>query len=62
MNRYKITEEQFLKVQQQLLNKNDVTLESGQLYCSMVGKGFCPYEHDNGKCKIEGNCTNHIRK
>lgn len=35
---------------------------SEQLFCSMAGKGFCPYEYENGKCKLEGKCTNHTTK
>jgi hypothetical protein len=35
---------------------------SEQLFCSMAGKGFCPYEYENGKCKVEGKCTNHTTK
>jgi hypothetical protein len=34
----------------------------GILHCSMVGKGFCPYEGENGKCNMTDNCSNHIYK
>lgn len=39
-----------------------VMQRSEQLFCSMAGKGFCPYEYENGKCKVEGKCTNHTTK
>ena len=50
--------------QQQLkiLNIPVVMQQSGQLFCSMAGKGFCPYEYENGKCNVEGKCTNHTTK
>ena len=44
------------------LNIPVVMQQSGQLFCSMAGKGFCPYEYENGKCKVEGKCTNHTTK
>ena len=35
--------------------------QSGLLTCSMSGKGFCPYEEKDGKCKmVRTNCTNHM--
>ena len=37
-------------------------LQSQLLYCGMAGKGFCPYDYDNGKCKNDCKCTNHIIK
>jgi hypothetical protein len=40
----------------------NVVGRSEQLFCSMAGKGFCPYEYENGKCKVEGKCTNHTTK
>ena len=44
------------------LNIPDVMQQSGQLFCNMAGKGFCSYEYENGKCKVEGTCTNHTTK
>lgn len=60
MNASKITEREFNEAQQQLLNIS-VVMQSEQLFCSMAGKGFCPYEYENGKCKVE-KCTNHTTK
>jgi hypothetical protein len=54
MNTIKITEKEFNEAQRQLLNIPVVMQQSGQLFCSMAGKGFCPYEYENGKCKVEG--------
>lgn len=41
-----------------------LTLElNNGLVCSMAGKGFCPYEGDNGQCTMNnGRCTNQIKK
>ena len=44
------------------LRKHAVVGRSEQLFCSMAGKGFCPYEYENGKCKVECKCTNHTTK
>ena len=33
-----------------------------QLFCSMVGKGFCPYESKDGKCTMLDKCVNHTTK
>ena len=62
MNTSRITEKDFNEAQQQLLNIPVVMQQSEQLFCSMTGKGFCPYEYENGKCKVEGKCTNHTTK
>ena len=56
------TEESKLEPQQEQLDIPVVMQQSEQLFCSMAGKGFCPYEYDNGKCKVEGKCTNHTTK
>ena len=53
MNTTKITEKEFNEAQQQLLNIPVVMQQSGQLFCSMAGKGFCPYEYENGKCNVQ---------
>lgn len=55
----KITEAEFLEFQ---LNISQLKSTSDQKYCSMVGKGFCPYEYEDGKCKVECKCVNHITK
>jgi len=57
-----ITEKEFNDAKQQLLNIPVAIQLSEQLFCSMVGKGFCSYEYENGKCKVEGKCTNHTTK
>ena len=47
-----------LKLQIEELNK---ALRE-QLFCSMVGKGFCPYESKDGKCTMLDKCVNHTTK
>ena len=48
--------------QQQALRKTDVVGQSEQLFCSMAGKGFCPYESKDGKCTMLDKCVNHTTK
>lgn len=55
----KITEAEFLEFQ---LNITQPKSTNDQKYCSMVGKGFCPYEYEDGKCKVDCKCVNHITK
>ena len=62
MSTSNITKKEFNEAQQQLLNIPVVMQQSGQLFCSMAGKGFCPYEYENGKCNVEGKCANHTTK
>ena len=62
MNTTKITEKKFNEAQQRLLNIPVVMQQSEQLFCSMAGKGFCPYEYKNGRCIVECKCTNHTTK
>ncbi len=49
-----------------LLVEKENIIEEKQLYCSMAGKGFCPYECTNGdgKCKtpLDIKCVNHVLK
>ena len=52
----------FLKDWKEQCNIANVVGRSEQLFCSMAGEGFCLYEYENGKCKVEGKCTNHTTK
>ena len=52
----------FAQQQVKTLNIPIVIRQGKQLFCSMAGKGFCPYEYENGKCNVEGKCINHITK
>lgn len=45
-----------------IYNISQLKSTSDQKYCSMVGKGFCPYEYEDGKCKADCKCVNHITK
>lgn len=53
-----LTIKEFRRIQEALKQLN----QPKEKYCSMVGKGFCPYEVDVGKCNIDGNCKNHIEQ
>lgn len=55
-------EQKLNEAQQQALRKTDVVGRSEQLFCSMAGKGFCPYEGKDGKCTMLDKCVNHTTK
>jgi len=37
-------------------------VRSGTLFCSMAGKGVCPYEYVNGMCGCTTVCVNQVEK
>ena len=50
----------------EIMNEGDiihiVSNTEGKLFCSMTGKGFCPYEKQGGECIMEDPCKNHTTK
>lgn len=48
-----------LEIQKEAINYKRCSTE---FFCSMSGKGFCPYEEENGKCTMKEPCKNHTTK
>ena len=47
---------------QEALNISYGVESEAELFCSMEGKGFCPYEKENGECMMKSPCRNHTTK
>ena len=41
---------------------HNVSNTEGKLFCSMAGKGVCPYEKECGECIMKDPCKNHTIK